>query len=31
MMKFDGFDGFEVPEVRKNLKFDEKIEIWKFL
>ena len=27
MMKFDGFDGFEVPEVRKNLKFDEKIKI----
>ena len=29
MMKFDGFDGFEVPEVRKNLKFDEKIKIKK--
>ena len=31
MMEFDGFDGFEVPEVRKNLKFDEKIKIKNFL
>ena len=31
MMKFDGFDGFEVPEVRKNMIFNEKIKFLKFL
>ena len=31
MTKFDGFDGFEVPEVRKIIIFNEKIKFKNFV